>query len=248
MIFFVLLIFILFNFFFFDIKFFLADYYFNKAAKADIYNDCRTSLDNLNKTVELNAFNYYYKDQYIFYNLNCLSATESKLDKKIIFENIFDQASVLRKNERNYLFKIDLARAFVAYGDLFDKDYYDKAENLFKELLNENKYITLVYEYYGKMKFSQKKYDEAIDIYKKGVETTPKPEEFSIDSRHKRKATGQLSAFYKFIAKTFLAQNKKEEAIEYLEKYSKIRADQEWVHLKLLELQKELKKKSEVVR
>jgi tetratricopeptide (TPR) repeat protein len=188
----------------YNIKPLFADYYYFKVKKAEARFDCRGVLDNMEKVLEWYPVSHYYARAYISHGTNCFSEVSSEMSKKQLANNLLEQAKILSESEPQFYTIVDLAHLYSILGIYVDKKYLVEAEVFYKQLLEINPWMTFVYQDYGRMKLSEKKYDEALDLFNKGLEVTP-PLFIEENKENPRKIESiqQMAYFYQFIGSVY---------------------------------------------
>lgn len=199
----------------YNFKYYLADYYYFNAKKAEAIGDCPKILDNMDTVVELYPFNQYLNRQYIHLGVNCFSAVTKQSSYHDLGRALEFQAQSIPEKERQFYTLIDISHLYSLMGFYVDKQYYEKADEMYKEMLAISPYITTTYQDYGRMKLWQRKNDEAIAIFKKGLEITPP---YTLTTYNRKKIVEQTAYFYTLIGMAYYDKVNLLEAINWYKK------------------------------
>lgn len=157
----------------YNLKFYLADYYYFKVKKAEAKGDCPATLSYMDKVIELYPLNHFYNRQYIHHSTNCFSAITSDASYQQLGRALVSHVNNIPPRERQFYTLIEMSHMYSIMGFYVDRRYYQEAEPIYKEMLKINPYITTTYQDYGRMKLWQRRDEEAIAIFKQGIEVLP---------------------------------------------------------------------------
>jgi putative inorganic carbon (HCO3(-)) transporter len=190
----------------------IADYYLMKMDKARVSNNCQGILDNLKLVVKWQPSNIYYQDMYVYNGLNCITKENDVNTNLAIKNNILGVIELMDGKERYYKTDLNIARAYALFGFYFDgkfpNDYYKIADNEYEKLFKLNPNFTNIYIDWGRMKLWQGKNDEAIVIFKKGLEIMPYLNDPYLNMDHKKSIEQELIALYYNLGEAY--HNKKD--------------------------------------
>ncbi len=175
-----------------------ADYYYMKVKKAEVRKDCVEMLDNMEKTVRYNPASTYYKERYLYHNLNCLASVRNE-DQTKIYKNILDQINSLNVKEFQYSTLTNLAHAESLFAHFFDPVYYEKAESIYNDLIEINPLFTTSYKDLAKLKLWHKEYDQTIDLINQALRVTPPLDNPYLNSVHKKDIENELVSLYEIL-------------------------------------------------
>lgn len=203
----------------YNLKPLVADYYYFLVKKAEARLNCRGVLDNMEKTLEWYPVSHYYSRAYISHGLNCFSEISSQSGREQLTKNLLEQVEVVSLQGKQFYTVLDLAHLYSILGEYVDKKYYIEAEKYYQELLEINPWMTFVYQDYGRMKLSEKKYDEALELFNKGIEVTPPlVTKDNQPSAWVNLSIQQLAFFYQLIGSVYYQKINFPEAVEWYEK------------------------------
>lgn len=157
----------------YTIKFYIADYYYFKAKKAEVKNDCSALLKNMDQVLIWYPVSHFYNRQYLNHGINCFSAINSEESIKELGDILVMHAEAIPEREQQFYTLVDMSHMYSILGFYVDKKYYLEAEKLYQKMLAMNPYITSTYQDYGRMKLWERKNDEAIAILQKGLDNAP---------------------------------------------------------------------------
>ena len=206
----------------YSIKPAIADYYFMEVDKEKEIRGghCLGILDNLNKTIKWAPSQPFYQDKYVYNSLNCMVGDNANEVNLKIKNNIEEVINLANSEELDYKFRVNIAHAYSLFGYYFDSDYYKIADEEYNDLLKVNPYFTHVYKDWGRMNMWQKDYDEAIKLFKKGIEIME-----PIDSPHKeheKSIKTELSVFYYNLGEAYFYKKDWDNALYYFEQVLKL--------------------------
>jgi putative inorganic carbon (HCO3(-)) transporter len=184
----------------------VADAYYMKVKRAEARGDCRQVLDNMEKVLEWYPVSHYYARIYLHHAVNCFSAASSEESRQQIARNIIDQAATIPERETQFYTLIDLAHAYSILGYYIDSKYYEQAEKAYLRLLDINKYITVTYQDYARMKLWQGDYETGRRLLNDGIAVTPSPDEAPPFSGHNQAISRQLAYFHDLLGLSYYSQ------------------------------------------
>jgi tetratricopeptide (TPR) repeat protein len=203
----------------YNLKPLIADYYYFEVKKAETRLNCRGVLDNMEKTLEWYPVSHYYSRAYISHGLNCFSEISSQAGREQQTKNLLEQVEVVSLQGKQFYTVLDLAHLYSILGEYVDKKYYIEAEKYYQELLEINPWMTFVYQDYGRMKLSEKKYDEALELFNKGIDVTPPlVTKDNQPSAWVNLSIQQLAFFYQLIGSVYYQKINFPEAVQWYEK------------------------------
>jgi O-antigen ligase/Tfp pilus assembly protein PilF len=204
--------FLLILFYSYNVKPLIADYYYFEVKKGEAQGDCRRVLDNMEKTLEWYLVSHYYARAYLHHGANCYLAVRDEASQEQLSANLLEQAARIPESDWQYLTILDLAHTYSKLGYYKDKKYYLEAEKYYQELEIMGPMITITYQDYGRMKLDQSKYDEAINLFKKGIEVARLNE--TIPSvGHAAAIYRQVAYFYNLLGTAYSKNKEDEQAI-----------------------------------
>lgn len=195
----------------------MADYYFFELKKAEARGSCEDILTNMEKTLDWYPVSHFYSRTFISYGVNCFNSSSSEAYRTSLAQSLLEQASRLDPQERQFYTLVDLSRLYSILSNFVDQKYYDNAKESYEELLSINPWITFVYSDYGRLELWHKNYDQAIEIFNKGIEVMPstEPEEAQYRRIH---TVMQLANLYTQIGITLNNQKKFAESVNMYKK------------------------------
>ncbi len=194
----------------------VADGYYMKVKKAEARGDCRVVLDGMEKVLEWYPVSHYYARIYLHHGVNCFSAASSDVSKRQISRNLIDQAMTISERETQFYTLIDLAHTYSVLGYYTDTAYYESAEQTYRRLLDINRFITVTYQDYARMKLWQGDNAAARTIIEQGIEITPLAEQAPILSGHTPAISRQRAYFHDLLGLSYFSENNFEAAaLEY---------------------------------
>ena len=199
----------------------MADYYFFKVKKAETRGDCQAVVANMEKTLNWYPVSHFYSRAFISYGVNCFSVYSSKKDQQYFAEVLLTQASTIDSKEKQFYTLVDLARLYSILSSFIDQKYYNNAKEHYEELLSINPFITFVYSDYGRLESWHKNYEQAIEIFNKGIEVMPSTEPEEAQYR-RNDIVMQLANLYTQIGITLHEQKKYDESASWYIKALKI--------------------------
>lgn len=197
----------------YNIKPLVADYFYFKVKKAETRGDCRLVLDNMEKTLEWYPVSHYYARAYLHHGTNCFLAITDKESQKQLAANLLEQAGRIPKSDWQYLTMLDLAHMYTMLAYYIDDKYYGEAESLYNQLLEVGPMITTTYQDFGRMRMTQGKYEEAIILFKKGIEISRLDETKPPIEEHVVAVYQQVAYFYNLQGTSFLKEKKYDQAL-----------------------------------
>lgn len=197
----------------------VADYYYFKVKKAEARYNCREVLDMMEKVLEWYPVSHFYNRIYLSHGTNCFSEVSSESSRKQMENNLLDQARHLSPGEEQFYTLVDLAHMYSILGFYEDKQYLVEAEKYYQKLLEVNPLLTFIYQDYGRMKLTDNKYDEALALFKKGLEVIP-PLLITETKENPRKADSiqQTAYFYQLIGSVYYRKINFPEAVSWYKK------------------------------
>ncbi|MFH1822137.1 MAG: O-antigen ligase family protein [Patescibacteria group bacterium] len=212
---------IIFNYYF-NVRLLLADHYYMEAKKAEAKSDCLIMLENMNKVVSMYPTSPFFKDAFITISSNCSKYVSSKKDLVNLINNVLDQADSYGPKEKTIHTERVIAQAYALFGYYVNESYYNKAEEMYQELIVINPNVSIMYQNYGRMKLWQKDYNAAIAIFNRGLNILPIVE--PSNSLWAREFIEEKEAyFYKLIGDVYYAQENWKQALEYYQKILTLR-------------------------
>jgi len=172
-----------------------ADYYYMKVKKAEVKADCKSMLDNVERAVQYNPTSTYYKERYLYHNLNCLTAV-NKDSQIIIYKNIVDQMNSISAKEYQSSTLINLAHVESIFANFINQAYYNKAETIYNQLILINPFITFSYKDLAKLKLWHKDYDEVIRLINQALKVTPPLDNPYLNQVHRKQINDELVNLY----------------------------------------------------
>ncbi|MEA3464292.1 MAG: O-antigen ligase family protein [Patescibacteria group bacterium] len=201
--------------YYYNIQPLLADYYYMKVKKAEAKGDCLAVLDNMDRAVNLNPISAFYKERYIYHNLNCLDAIESKDGRVDLHDNIVGQADSIGLREYQFSTWTNIAHAKSLFGYYINKDYYQAAEKDYQRLIKINPYITTTYKDLARMKLWQENYGAAIANFKKAIKAAPPLDSPYLNNEHRQEIEDELARLYKMLGMAYKYQQDWNNALYY---------------------------------
>lgn len=190
-------------FFGYNIRPLVADYYYMQVKKAEARQSCRAVLDNMEKVMEWYPISHYYARAYFFHATNCFSAVDSSVSQRQLANNMLEQAKSLNPKENQFYTLIDLSHAYSIMGYYIDRSYFDTAEQYYKELIEQSKFITINYQDYGRMKLWQGKAAEARQLFTQGLAVMPPLDKAAAGSGHTTAIAKQIAYFHDLIGLSY---------------------------------------------
>ncbi len=195
----------------------IADYYLMKMDKARVSNNCQGMLDNLKLVIKWQPANIYYQNMYIYNGLNCMTKKNDINTNLAIKNNILGVIELMDNKERYYKTDLNIARAYALFGFYFDgkfpNNYYKIADFEYEKLFKLNPNFTNIYIDWGRMKLWQGKNDEAIVIFKKGLEIMPDLNDLYLNMDHKKSIERELITLYYNLAEAYYNKKDMDNAI-----------------------------------
>ncbi len=189
----------------------LADYYFFEVKKAETRGNCADVISNMEKTVNWYPVSHFYSRAFISYGVNCFATYSSKKEQQFLAEILLTQAKTIDSKEKQYYTLVDLSRLYSILSSFIDQKYYENAKAQYEELLSINPSITFVYSDYGRLESWHKNYEQAIEIFTKGIEVMPSTEPEEAQYR-RNDIVMQLASLYTEIGITLHEQKKYDES------------------------------------
>lgn len=207
-----LLIFIVYNY---DIKAIKADYYYMNAEKARINNNCEKTLKNIEKAIELNQRNNFYKEGYIEHSINCLKDFATPQQRYILSKKIINQINSILPKEYTIKTSSNIAHAYSLLGVFVNPEYYKLAYGMYDEIIKINPYFTSVYRDLAKLNLWQKKYDQALINLDQFFNTLPPTDHPHLNIEHRKEIEAELLIAYKISGDIFKFKGNSVKAIDY---------------------------------
>lgn len=192
-----------------------ADYYYMKARKAETRKDCRQILDNMEKTVALNPISTFYKERYIYHNLNCFEAVSSKESQLDLRDNILSMANSIGSREHGFYTWTHIAHAKSLFGYYIDPAYYRGAEEDYRRLIEISPSVTTTYEDLGRMKLWQKNYKEAMDNFSKAAAAFPDLNSPYLNNEHREKIKSEKARLFEMMGLAYSYEKDWDKALDY---------------------------------
>ena len=198
--------------FYYNINWVRGDIYFMRAQKAVARGrnlvSCPAIINNIDQARSLYPYNIFYKKKYIRETSKCFS--HFLMQKDSVEKNLLSVIDSVPQRERTYRFRLQLAHAYRRLGKHEEK-YYNKADNVYKELVRFNPELTLPYKRWAESKLQQDQNQEAIEIAERAEQFLP----FSENCIHQQKVKKRRADFYNVIARAYKKLNKNSKAIKY---------------------------------
>jgi tetratricopeptide (TPR) repeat protein len=210
-------LFLLFLLYTYNIKPLVADYYYFEVKKSEVRGDCRSILDNMENTLAWYPVSYFYTRAYLHHGTNCFLAITDQASQQQLADNLLDMTNHIPKSDWQYATIEDLAHMYSMLGYYIDEKYYLEAEDFYKQLLRMGPMITVSYQDYGRMKLTQKKYEEAISFFKKGIEVSRLDQRFP-SIGHSALVYRQVGYFYNLLGNAYNNDKKYPEALDAYKK------------------------------
>lgn len=207
-------IFLLVIFYNYSVKLYIADYHYFEVKKAEVRGDCAAMLDGMDTVVRWYPLSAFYNRQYLHHGTNCFSSLNSEADYQQLGKSLAEHLNALPPEENQFYTLIDLSHTYSILGFYVDKKYYEEAEKIYQQMLSLSPYITTTYQDYGRMKLWQQKSEEAIAIFKKGIEVIPPLEEAKIEA-HRTDIVEQLGYFKTLIGMAYVNKGDSQSAIQW---------------------------------
>ncbi|MDD5072019.1 MAG: O-antigen ligase family protein [Patescibacteria group bacterium] len=201
--------------YYYNINAWRADYYYMKVKKAEAKKDCRQILDNMEKTVFLNPISTFYKERYIYHNLNCFEAVESEESRRDLYDNVMSMANSVGPREYGFYTWTHIAHAKSLFGYYIDPVYYGAAEEDYKRLIKTNPFVTTAYEDLGRMKLWQEDYEAAMANFSKAVGALPSLDSPYLNSEHRRELESEQARLFEMMGMAFAYKEDWDMAIDY---------------------------------
>jgi len=201
--------------YYYNVNAWRADYYYMKAKKAEVKKDCLGILDNMEKAADLNPVSIFYKEHYIFHNLNCSEGAESKESQLDLYHNIVGMANSVGPREHGFYTLTHIAHVKSLFGYYIDPAYYQAAEEDYERLIKINPFITTTYQDLGRMKLWQKDYQAAIVNFKKAINSMPPINSPYLNGEHKEEIETGLVRLLEMMGLTYSYKEDWSEALDY---------------------------------
>ncbi|MDD5031954.1 MAG: O-antigen ligase family protein [Patescibacteria group bacterium] len=200
---------------YYNINAWRADYYYMKVKKAEIKKDCRAILDNMEKVVQLNPMSTFYKEHYIYYNLNCFDSAASKESRLDLYNNIMSMANSVGPREYSFYTWTHIAHAKSLFGYYIDPAYYNAAEEDYGRLIKINPFITTTYEDLGRMRLWQKDYEEAMANFAKAAAIFPDLDSPYLNNEHREEIKSEQVRLFEMMGLTASFKKDWDMALDY---------------------------------
>jgi putative inorganic carbon (HCO3(-)) transporter len=181
--------------YFYNIKFWLADYYFMRAVKSEINNKCSLTIGEAIKPLELTPDVDYYQKSFFNYGINCFDKL-SAADKALFPAQMLFYIREMEKNNLNFTDRLSIARGKIFLGEKINPKFYQQARKDYEDLVKRNPYITLTYQDWADLEIKIKNYNQAVVILKQGVAVAPSPDNSHLNDDHRRSVENELNNFY----------------------------------------------------
>lgn len=208
--------------YFYNIKLIWADYYYMKVKRAERGGNCRMVIDNMEKVLDLYPISNFYKERYIYHNLNCFGFIESKESQINLYQNITSVANSIGPHEYQSSTWVHIAHAKSLFGYYLGSTYYGTAEEDYNQLIKFNPYITFAYKDLGKMKLWQGDYDTAIYNLRKAIEVAPSLDSPYLNNDHRQKIEQELIQSYEMLGVVYSNKKDWEKSLDYYQKALKL--------------------------
>lgn len=182
---------------------------------SDPRKKCFFAINGINSAIELNTVHNFYKKEYLRLSLNCFS--EFVLARPKVKENMLYEIRSDSRQERNYDLDLYTARVYSLLAKA-DSSYYGKAEEVYRDLIEFNPYMTTPYKELARLKLQHQEAGGAVSVLKKGIEVTPSPQAPYASREHKREAGRELGRLYELLGRAYEAQEKESLAGEAYQK------------------------------
>jgi len=192
-----------------------ADYYYMKARKAEAKKDCRQVLDNMEKAAALNPISTFYKERYIYHNLNCFEAVASKESQLDLYNNVLSMANSIGPREHGFYTLTHIAHAESLFGYYIDPAYYGGAEEDYGRLIKMSPFITTTYEDLGRMKLWQKDYEAALVSFNKAAAVFPDLSSPFLNNEHKEEIKSEKVHLFEMMGLTAGFKEDWNKALDY---------------------------------
>jgi len=173
-----------------------ADHYYVLAKKAQKKGDCRGVLNNMEKATAYAPSSVYYKEQYIFYGLNCLPAITSATSRFDLRNNILAQLKLIKPKDYDYNVRLTVARAQSLFGYYIDQADYAPAEKIFKDLISRYPMLLTSYQDLGRMKMWQKDFAAALKLFNQAEEILPPLNNPQLNQNHRQEISAEAVNLY----------------------------------------------------
>ena len=202
-------------FYYYNFNVWRADSYYLKARRAEAKRDCVGLLDNMEKVVNLDPNNVFYKEQYIFYNASCIEAVESRQSRKDLYANAESMRATIKPKDYGFYTRLNIAHAETIFGFYIDNEEYKKAEKDFQDIIAINPFFTTSYQDLGRLKLWQKDFPAAIDYFKSWERALPSLNNPGINEDHKKEVRIELIKLYELMGLTYDLLGNDKEAVGY---------------------------------
>ena len=208
--------------YYYNIKPLIADYFYMKAKVAEVKGDCRKVLDNMEKTAVLYSTSTFYKEKYLYHDLNCFDSVETKEGRNDLRDNIISMANSIGPHEYSFYSWANIAHVKSIFGYNFDPAYYKAAEEDYKRLLEINPYISTTYQDLGRMKLWQKDYPAALDNFEKAIAVLPDINSPFLNNEHREEIKTEKVHLFEMMGITFGYQKEWGKALDYYQQALKL--------------------------
>ncbi|MFA4941985.1 MAG: tetratricopeptide repeat protein, partial [Patescibacteria group bacterium] len=208
--------------YYYNIKPLVADYYYMRVKVAEAKRDCRKILDNMEKTVAIYPASTFYKEKYIFHNLNCFDSLAAEEDKNNLRDNIISMINSIGPKEYGFYSWVNIAHAKSLFGYYFNQDYYRAAEEDYERLLQINPYITATYQDLGRMKMWEKNYEGAMENFNKAINFFPDLNSPFLNNEHKGEIETEEVSLLEMMGLTANYQKDWDKALGYYQQALKL--------------------------
>jgi O-antigen ligase len=201
--------------YYYNIKPLVADYYYMRVKVAEAKRDCRKIFDNMEKTVAIYPGSTFYKEKYIYHNLNCFDSLITEEDKNNLRDNIISMINSIGPKEYDFYSWVNIAHAKSLFGYYFNQAYYRAAEEDYRRLLEINPFITATYQDLGRMKMWEKSYGEAMENFTKAINLFPDLNSPFLNNEHKGEIKTEEVSLLEMMGLTANYQKDWAKALEY---------------------------------
>jgi len=173
----------------------IADYYYMKVKKAEVKADCTAMLNEMEKVVAYDPVSLFFKERYLYHNLNCLPAV-SRNDQILIYDNVLAQINTIDAKDYQYSTLSHLAHAQSLFANFIDPNYYKEAEESYGQLIAINPFFTTSYKDLAKLELWQKNYDRSVDLTNQALAVIPPLASPYLNTLHKQDITSEMVGLY----------------------------------------------------
>jgi tetratricopeptide (TPR) repeat protein len=203
---------IIFAFFawYFVIRIFLADYYYQEIRKAQ---DWPQILKYYEKVFSLNPQEPFYHQKLandLKWGLQFYQQQEIKTQ---IIDLAITQMEKIKESERSFETRIDLAQLYLLKASLTktDQDFL-KAEQSFQKVMEMSPQVAKTYIYWCQLRIEEEKWDEAEAMCQKALSLYPSLSDSRLISVHRQTIQSALVLIYEKLGEIYLVQEKYSQA------------------------------------